>query len=71
MPKFSLNTKVGEILKDPAATAVLESYIPNLSKQPQIKMAYGMTCKTMLGFPQSGLSKDQIAEIGQKLEALG
>ena len=71
MPKFTINTKVKELLNDPDALAILESYVPNLSKQPQIKMAYGMTCKTMLGFPQSGLSKDQIAEIDKKLQALG
>jgi len=71
MPKFSIDTKVGELLKDPEATAVLESYIPRMSKQPQIKMAYGMTFRKVASFPQSGLTKEQVEEIDKKLQALG
>jgi len=71
MAKFSIDTKMKDLLSDPAATAVLEEYIPGMSKNPQIKMAYGMTFKKVAGFPQTGLSKDQVAEIDQKLQALG
>jgi len=71
MAKYSIDTKVGELLKDPAVVAILDSYIPGMSKQPQLKMAYGMTFKKVASFPQAGLTKEQVAEIDQKLQALG
>jgi hypothetical protein len=71
MAKFSVDTKCGELLKDPAVVAIIESYIPNMTKQPQIKMAYGMTFRKVASFPQAGLTKEQVAEIDKKLQALG
>ena len=72
MPKFSVDSKCGDLLKDPAACAILDSYVPNMSKQPQIKMAYGMTFRKVAAFPQAGpIAKEIVAEIDEKLKALG
>jgi len=35
--KFSQNSKLGELLKDPEATAVLERYVPGISNKLSIK----------------------------------
>lgn len=71
MAKFSADSKMKDLLNDPDATAILEEYLPGMSKSPQIKMAYAMTFKKVAGFPQTGISKEQLAQIDQKLQALG
>ncbi len=50
---YSLDTKVGEILKDPKAIEVLERYAPGVSKNPMIGLAKGMTLKALLAMPQA------------------
>jgi hypothetical protein len=71
MAKFSINSKLGDIIKDPAACAILDSYVPGASTNPQTKLAYSMTLKIVAGFPQAGIPKDKLAEIDAKLQALG
>ncbi len=70
MAKFSEDSKVGDLLKDPGARAILEEYIPGVSTHPQMKMAAGMTLKAICGFPQTKISKEKLAEISVKLQAL-
>jgi hypothetical protein len=70
MAKWSQDSKVGELLKDPAAKAILEEYIPGISTNPQTKLVYGMALKIVANFPQAGIPKDKLAEINQKLQAL-
>ena len=40
---FSLDSKVKDILKNPAAAAVLDKYSPDASKNPQMKLVGGLT----------------------------
>lgn len=70
MAKWSQDSKVGEMLKDPAATAVLEKFIPGMSTNPQIAMVAQMTLKTLAGFPQANISSEQLAEIDAELQAI-
>ncbi len=59
---YTLDTKVGEILKDAGAVKVLEKYAPGISKNPMIGLAKGMTLKTVIAMPQAkyapGISKN-------------
>jgi len=71
MAKFSMNTKLGDLLKDAEAKAVVEEFLPGASTNPQTKMAYGMTLKALAGFPQAKISKDMLAQMDAKLQALG
>jgi hypothetical protein len=71
MAKFSIDSKLGDIVKDPAAKAVLDEFVPGASTNPQIKMAFGMTLKAVAGFPQAKISKELLAKIDEKLKALG
>jgi len=71
MAKFSLDTKLKDIMNDPEAKAVLISYLPEMADNPQLKMAFSMKLSKVLSFPQVPLTKEQIAEIDQKLQALG
>jgi len=42
---YTLDTKVGDILKDVGAVKILEKHAPGVSKNPMIGMAKGMTLK--------------------------
>lgn len=70
MAKFSVDSKMKDLLKDPQACEILESYFPGMTKSPQIKMTYAFSLKKVAAFPQINLPKDKIAEIDEKLKAL-
>jgi hypothetical protein len=48
-----LDTKVGEILSDPQAVAILESYVSGASKNPMLEMAKDMTLRSIIDLPQA------------------
>jgi hypothetical protein len=50
---YTLDTKIGEIMNDPPAVAILESYVPGASKNPILEMAKDMTLKSILDLPQA------------------
>jgi len=50
---YTLDTKVGEILDDPQAVAILESYAPGASKNPMLEMARDMTLRSVIEMPQA------------------
>ncbi len=50
---YTLDTKVGEILNDPQAVAILESYSPGASKNPMLEMAKEMTLRSIIEMPQA------------------
>ncbi len=70
MAKYSLDTKLKVLLKDPDACAVLEIFLPGLTTSPRIKMASALALKKVVEFPQVNLSKEQIAELDEKLQAI-
>jgi hypothetical protein len=53
MMAYTLDSKVGEILDDPQAVAVLESYAPGASKNPMLEMAKDMTPRSIIEMPQA------------------
>lgn len=63
---YTLDSKVGELLKDPNAVKIIEKYAPGVSKNPMIVFAKGMTLKAVLGFPQAkdaGLTEDMLLKV--------
>ncbi|MCG2785401.1 MAG: hypothetical protein L6461_09890 [Anaerolineae bacterium] len=50
---YTLETTVGEILKDTNALDVLDKYVPGASKNPMLGLASGMTLKSLLAMPQA------------------
>jgi hypothetical protein len=71
MAKFSADSKMKDLLKDPGAAAILESYFPGMTTSPRIKMAYAFTFRKVAAFPQLNLDQEKVAEIDEKLQALG
>ena len=63
---YTLDTKVGEILKDTHAVEILERYVPGVSKNPMIGLAKGMTLKTVISMPQAkdaGLTEEMVTKV--------
>ena len=67
---FSLDSKVKDILKNPEASAVLDKYSPDASKNPQMKLVGGLTLRKLASFPQSAFFKSGnifLCEVDHKL----
>jgi len=69
---YTLDTKVGEILKDTHAVEILERYAPGVSKNPMIGLAKGMTLKTVISMPQAkeaGLTEEMVTKVLAEINA--
>ncbi len=70
---YTLDTKVGEILKDTQAVEILEKHAPGVSKNPMIGMAKGMTLKAIIAMPQArqaGLTEDRVEKVLAEINAI-
>ena len=67
--RFSLNSKLGNVLKDPAGLAVMEKHLPGIAKDPSTKLGSGMTLKMIFGMT-SKVSKEQREAIDKELRAI-
>jgi hypothetical protein len=68
---FTLESRVGEILKDETAVDILEKYAPGVTKNPLIRFAKGMTLEQLLGFPQVkqyGITKEMVIKVLDEIE---
>lgn len=66
------DSKLGEVLDNPKAKAVLEKHMPDMGNvSPQmLAMARGMSLKQVAGFPQSGLTPEKMEAIMEELSKL-
>ncbi len=70
---YTLDTKVGDLLKDTKAVEILEKHAPGVTKNPMIGMAKGMTLKQIVGMPQAksaGLTEDMVVKVLGEINAL-
>jgi hypothetical protein len=70
---YTLDSKVGDILKDTKAVETLEKYVPGISKNPMIGMAKMMTLKSLLAMPQArqaGITEDMVNRVLAEINAL-
>ncbi|NMC11441.1 MAG: hypothetical protein GYA34_01000 [Chloroflexi bacterium] len=72
---LTLDTTLGELLKDPQAKAVLDQQLPGVSSNPMVAIAAGMSLRTILAMPQAaqlGLTKEKaeaiLAEINKQIK---
>ena len=69
---YTMDTKVGELLKDTHAVEVLEKHVPGVSKNPMIGMASGMTIKSLLAMPQAqqyGVTEEKVRQVLDEINA--
>ena len=68
---FNGDTKLGELLDNRAAKAVLAKHLPQLeSAGPMLNMARGMSLKTVAGFPQANISAEKLQAIIAELASV-
>ena len=69
---YSLDTKVGDLLKDTHAVEILEKHAPGISKNPMIGLARGMTLRSVMSMPQAkqaGLTEDMVNKVLAEINA--
>jgi len=69
---YTLDTKVGDLLKDMQAVEILERYAPGVSKNPMIGFAKGMTLRSLLAMPQAkqaGVTEDMVVKVLAEINA--
>ena len=69
---YTMDTTVGELLKDTHAVEVLEKHVPGVSKNPMIGMASGMTIKSLLAMPQAqqyGVTEEKVKQVLDEINA--
>jgi len=69
---YTMDTKVGEILKDTHALEVLEKYSPGISKNPMLGLAKEMSIKSLVAMPQAkqaGITEDMVTKVLAEINA--
>lgn len=64
-------TSVGDILDNPAATAVVKKHLPELVANEQINMARGMTLKAIQQYSADMVTDQKLAAIDADFAKLG
>lgn len=66
---FDENSRLGDVLDNPKARAVLEKHVPQLKdvSPAMLALARPMTLKQVAAFPQAGLSEDTMDAILKEL----
>jgi len=67
---FSVTSKIKDLLANEEAAKVLKEYLPGIDTDPKAKVAFNMSLKAMCAFPQAHITKEQLAEMGKKLEEI-
>ena len=70
---YTLDTKVGDLLKDAKAVEVLEKHAPGVTKNPMLGLAKGMTLKQIVGMPQAkqaGLTEAMVVQVLGEINSL-
>lgn len=70
MGKFSVDTKMKAILRNPEAAAVLEKYAPGMKDDPSINLVSAMTLRKVLAFPECAEIAVYQDEIDKELQAI-
>ncbi len=64
---FDVNSKLKDMMANPAAKAVIEKYVPGFWDNPQSKQAFGMSLKVLTSFPQAKAIKEVLPKILEEL----
>jgi hypothetical protein len=67
---FTAQSKVGDLLDNPATCEVLEQHMPGVSSHPMIGMAKSFTLEKLASFPQAGLDDEKLAALVSDLAAI-
>jgi hypothetical protein len=68
---MSIESKLGDLLENEAAKAILEKHMPGISTHPQIGMGKGFALSMVAKFSGGLISDDMLTKVDADLKALG
>lgn len=69
--RLSVNTtRIGDLLANPAAKAIVDRHLPGFSQHPMIGQAAPLTLKAVQGFAQGAITDAHLEAIERDLAAL-
>ncbi len=63
---FTMDSKLGDLLKSEKAREVMEKYVPGSTSHPQIALGKGLPLKLIVGMPQAkqaGFTKEKVQAV--------
>jgi para-nitrobenzyl esterase len=63
-------SKIGVLLADEQAKAIIEKHLPGMTSDPRLKMAMGMTLKQIMPLSQGKITLGKIEAISEDLTKL-
>lgn len=70
MGKYSVDSKMKQLLRNEQTVAVLEKWYPGSTTNPGMKLVSAMTFRKVLDFPECAELKAHIDEIDADLQAV-
>jgi hypothetical protein len=67
---LSGDSKLKDIMENENGKAIMEKHIPGITKNPMLKMGYGMTLKQIAGYPQTNIGPEKLQAIIDDLSKL-
>ena len=67
---LTIDSKIGDLLANPKAKALLDKYLPGFSTNPQMAMAKGMTLKAIAGMSKGMITPEKIKSIEDELKKI-
>ena len=71
---YTMNTTLGELLKNPQLANILDQYVPGIASNPMVGMVQGMSLNMIVSMPQAaqlGFTKDKAEAIIAEANKLG
>ena len=68
---MNMDMKVKQLAKNEKALEIIDKYVPGFSTNRQLKLAYGMTLRSLFDFPQMADYRGIMDQLNADLEALG
>ncbi|MGB2910314.1 MAG: hypothetical protein WBD56_12775 [Anaerolineales bacterium] len=63
---YTMNTTLGELMKDPKMKPIIDQYLPGVADNPMVSMVDGMTLDAIVSNPmaaQFGITEDKVEAI--------
>ncbi len=70
---ISLDSKIKEIVENPAAKEIVEKHLPGITKNPMVKMAYGMTLRAVSSLRQArqlGITPEVMTKLEEEFKTI-
>ncbi len=71
---YTMDTTLGELLKDPKVKSLVDQYLPGVADNPMVSMVDGMTLEAIVNNPmaaQFGITEDKVEAILAQANKLG